>query len=511
MTRTAIENEELQLAEELKAWTDEDVSNSERRNRSIASARMMESFNRRIHFEDAEIFDFLNFLDLGNLHLTSVPPAIGRLVTVDSLNLSGNNLSELPAEIENIRGLRQLLLASNQFQRFPSEVLGLENLTQLFINENQIESIDERIGSLRKLRILDVSDNLISTIPDSMFYRRENDEMFKLNLVRNRIDETEAQRLGRLCGQNRIFSEITIYDSGSRRAPTSQEEVISPIIDSAEINEEKSTNERFLSSENLKVFRKFLDECTRTAGWSDSEQLMSKSLNELVAKMREDEHLTAKCLAIADTAFETCGDRVSLAYVQMMVAKDILQKPVAEMAVDELFEYSRKESVVKFLSEKAEAKIAQIKRDGGLLDEIETHLAYLQAASNLGLEIPSSQMIYRGCSGVSDEDLENAVTEFGDPITRAAKHAYNDRLLREHPAIIKIIIRATEDLDLSPQKGETDKQFEERMSSAEESFGARIIDAIKENFINSKPASRPSPFASASLSEQKGALSRSGA
>jgi Leucine-rich repeat (LRR) protein len=74
---------------------------------------MMESFNRRIHFEDAEIFDFLNFLDLGNLHLTSVPPAIGRLVTVDSLNLSGNNLSELPAEIENIRGLRQLLLASN--------------------------------------------------------------------------------------------------------------------------------------------------------------------------------------------------------------------------------------------------------------------------------------------------------------------------------------------------------------------------------------------------------------
>ncbi len=322
------------------------------------------------------------------------------------------------------------------------------------------------------------------------------------------VNEEKAQKLDDWARQNGVDLSILNHRP--------QKSVKASILELSKNQEERAAIEEFLSSKNLQEFNQFLSKCSETSGWISSRKQMAESLYDLVNQMRENEALNTKCLAIASTAFGTCEDRTSLAYVQMITQKDLSQKSISEMTVTELLECTKKESVISYLYEKADAKINELRvieanrltrlgisdekeiknRALERVDDIEVYLAYLQAASDLGSQIPASSMLYTFCSKVSEEDLKDAVAEFGDPILRAAAHAYENARFKLHPEINRIILEETKDLDLMLEDGEALEDFEERIKAEQEVSTSRIIQKIVEIFAQTRELTNQSPAGS---------------
>ncbi|KAI4795164.1 hypothetical protein KUCAC02_031599 [Chaenocephalus aceratus] len=88
-------------------------------------------------------------LDLHDNKLTSLPEDIGKLASLQILNVEKNRLKALPESIGELRLLQTLNLKGNSLSELPSTV-----------------------GSLRSLRTLDLSDNNIVQLPKALVYIR---------------------------------------------------------------------------------------------------------------------------------------------------------------------------------------------------------------------------------------------------------------------------------------------------------------------------------------------------
>ncbi|WP_414553320.1 COR domain-containing protein [Anabaena sp. CCY 0017] len=97
--------------------------------------------------------------------LSVLPPEIGRLVNLENLDCSFNNLSRLPPEMGQLYNLKSLNLRSNNLIQLPSEIGQLTNLKSLNLRENQLSKLPRTILQLLKLHTLDIQDNLLPEIP----------------------------------------------------------------------------------------------------------------------------------------------------------------------------------------------------------------------------------------------------------------------------------------------------------------------------------------------------------
>ena len=95
----------------------------------------------------------LQLLDLRWNSLTALPSDIGKLTNLEVLHLEGNAISELPPEIGQISSLRELYLGDNQLQALPQEIGLLANLRVLELSGNPIPSVQELNGSLNDTRV----------------------------------------------------------------------------------------------------------------------------------------------------------------------------------------------------------------------------------------------------------------------------------------------------------------------------------------------------------------------
>ena len=99
----------------------------------------------------------LKTLDLsGNMALTSVPPEIGRLVKLQTLNLSYNVLSNFPLEIGSLVNLQDLDLSYNYMSGpIPPEIGNLVNLQDLELSYNELSgTIPAALSNLGNLYTL---------------------------------------------------------------------------------------------------------------------------------------------------------------------------------------------------------------------------------------------------------------------------------------------------------------------------------------------------------------------
>ncbi|WP_107666955.1 leucine-rich repeat domain-containing protein, partial [Cyanothece sp. BG0011] len=71
--------------------------------------------------------DKRKFLKLWDKNLNSLPPEIGQLTNLTSLNLSFNQLTDLPPEIGQLTNLTSLDLSFNQLTDLPPEIGQLTN------------------------------------------------------------------------------------------------------------------------------------------------------------------------------------------------------------------------------------------------------------------------------------------------------------------------------------------------------------------------------------------------
>lgn len=80
-------------------------------------------------------------LDLSDLGLTTLPPEIGQLTHLRSLDIGHNALTTLPSEIGNLTQLVVLHAMDNALTSLPAEIGNLKNLCVLELGDNQLTDL----------------------------------------------------------------------------------------------------------------------------------------------------------------------------------------------------------------------------------------------------------------------------------------------------------------------------------------------------------------------------------
>ncbi|MEM7484313.1 MAG: leucine-rich repeat domain-containing protein [Bacteroidota bacterium] len=108
----------------------------------------------------------LESLNLGWNQFTEIPEEIGQLISLKELYLEYNpELQEIPASLGNLINLKTLTAYETGQEVMPSWIANLENLEYLDFSNNTIEVMPSWVGSLKKLDTLYLGDNKIKALP----------------------------------------------------------------------------------------------------------------------------------------------------------------------------------------------------------------------------------------------------------------------------------------------------------------------------------------------------------
>jgi len=116
----------------------------------------------------------LKKLDLRRNHLnidgqlSLMPWAISKLTNLQELNLIGNQLSRLPEEIGNLTSLKVLYLTQNNLEELPEKFFLLTNLRELYLSRNRLKNLPRAISKLVNLQKLYLSNNQLKSLPDTI-------------------------------------------------------------------------------------------------------------------------------------------------------------------------------------------------------------------------------------------------------------------------------------------------------------------------------------------------------
>lgn len=129
-------------------------------------------------------------VDISNLRLTTLPPSLARLTTVQALDLSRSNLTAFPEVLESISGnLERLNLSFNKIPNFPPAIGSLKKLVHLDASNNLISFIDGRINNLANLKTLKLSGNELKEVSSGVAFLSRLNE---LSLAKNHLTEVPA-------------------------------------------------------------------------------------------------------------------------------------------------------------------------------------------------------------------------------------------------------------------------------------------------------------------------------
>lgn len=105
--------------------------------------------------------------------LHRIPATIGRLLKLETLDLSGNNIASLPDTIGDLRALKVLCLAGCPLTALPESIGRLTNLEALDLGGCPLESLPDSVGELQRLRVLVFKDygwghSMLTALPESL-------------------------------------------------------------------------------------------------------------------------------------------------------------------------------------------------------------------------------------------------------------------------------------------------------------------------------------------------------
>jgi len=104
-------------------------------------------------------------LDLRDLGLSSLPPAIGMLAQLRTLRLGGNRFDAVPPMISRLTQLRVLGLERNLLCELPRWLGGLTQLRVLSVSHNRLASWPDFVAGLPHLALLWIEHNGIASLP----------------------------------------------------------------------------------------------------------------------------------------------------------------------------------------------------------------------------------------------------------------------------------------------------------------------------------------------------------
>lgn len=139
---------------------------------------------------DRNIFqlDFLNFLQISNTKLLSLPEELGQLLNLKTLDLHRNSIEKLPASIGCLKELKNLDVSGNELQLLPAELGELTLLQTINVNCNKLTEMPS-VASLKNLSRFDVSHNQLSELPDGIY---ELEHLAEIHASNNQITTIDA-------------------------------------------------------------------------------------------------------------------------------------------------------------------------------------------------------------------------------------------------------------------------------------------------------------------------------
>lgn len=143
----------------------------------------------------------LEFLNLRNNFLKDLPKEIGNLKNLKKLNLDNNKLKELPEEIGYLNSLEGLYLKENELKYLPESMKNLILLRELYLDFNNLKEFpDEIINNLKALEQLSLRFNHLTTLPESII-NLENLKFLDVNRG-NQLDKKSRKILRKLVRKN---------------------------------------------------------------------------------------------------------------------------------------------------------------------------------------------------------------------------------------------------------------------------------------------------------------------
>ena len=100
------------------------------------------------------------------LLLVQLPPDIGKLVKLDSLQLSDNRLTSITLSV-SMKALKTIDLSNNKLKTFPKEICSLPHIDAVDMSGNSITSLPEDVGDLHAIE-LNMNRNRLNSLPDSL-------------------------------------------------------------------------------------------------------------------------------------------------------------------------------------------------------------------------------------------------------------------------------------------------------------------------------------------------------
>lgn len=107
----------------------------------------------------------LKKLSFSNRDISVLPPQIGELTWLTSLDLTYNSIEELPKEFFKLKKLKNLYLYRNEIKQLPEKINELTSLSVLDLSHNKLEELPKQIGDIHNLTSLDLSYNKLEKLP----------------------------------------------------------------------------------------------------------------------------------------------------------------------------------------------------------------------------------------------------------------------------------------------------------------------------------------------------------
>lgn len=302
------------IPQTLKQWIKDAPDRREKRKE--AAERILECQKHRFRY-----------FDLSNLSLTSLPPEIGSLTSLESLSLGHNQLSSLPLEIGRLTSLEYLNISYNQLSSLPLEIGHLTSLQILDIRNNQLTSLPAEIGQLAHLKHLSCYANQLTSLPRGLLDRRDmivsvgNNRFSRRyaedalapaarhnpHLTFSIIDDTPVH-----AAQARSLPELLTFWYGHAGKALPEESYWQVLVDHAGANQLKTFLARQQSTANF------------TTGDAAHKRVFGGHLCKLLEAMVTDDDFREKAFEELHHANTSCHDREAFAFDKLIMIYESL-------------------------------------------------------------------------------------------------------------------------------------------------------------------------------------------
>ncbi|XP_063994325.1 slit homolog 3 protein-like [Diachasmimorpha longicaudata] len=265
--------------------------------RSVRALRLAGNKLTCIRDGDFDGYPLLKILDLSDNLLNVVEEdALGRLETLEELNLSGNRLKFIPKRLPN--SLIHLNLHGNVIEDVSFDDLnGIDNIHSLILDNNMIENIEQgALSQLPLLTELDISNNPIKQLPANTLAGPTS--LTKLRMSRLTQLEWEHERRGDMAFPVPTPEHLIYLDVSDSPALAAQ-----LLADNAALSACKSLHVLNLANTNITNIRSdlvYLLPQLQTLGLADNQWNCSGDILWLGEWIRQHEEIQppAKCYTI---------------------------------------------------------------------------------------------------------------------------------------------------------------------------------------------------------------------